>query len=144
MLGGFMIKEKYNKYKSIYKKYLILMKVGNFYICLNEDAIVLSNIFKFKITESKNFIKCGFPISSLIKVINRLNDIKINYLIVDNDITEKEKYTTNNYDKYNTSNNYILLNRIDRIYSILKINVNNSNINDIINNIENIVCKISY
>lgn len=139
-----MIKEKYNKYKSIYRKYLIFIKVGNFYICLNDDAIVLNNIFKFKIIESKNFIKCGFPLSSLVKVINRLNNIKINYLIVDNDIIEKEKYTTNNYDKYNTSNNYIVLNRIDRIYSILKINVNNSNINDIINNIENIICKISY
>ena len=67
-----MLIEKYNTYKTIYKKYLIFMKVGSFYICLNEDAIVLSNIFKFKITESKNFIKCGFPLSSLIKVINRL------------------------------------------------------------------------
>ena len=139
-----MLKEKYDKYKNIYNKYLIIIKSGNFYICLNEDAIVLNNAFKFKIIESKKFIKCGFPLSSLFKVINRLNDIKINYLIVDNDITEKEKYTTNNYDKYNTSNNYILLNRIDKIYNILKLNVNNSNINDIINNIENIVCKISY
>jgi DNA mismatch repair ATPase MutS len=107
-----MLKEKYYKYKDIYDKYLVIIKIGNFYICLNEDAIILSNIFRFKIIESKNFVKYGFPLTSINKVINRLNNIQVNYLIIDNDIIEKEKYTTNNYK---------LLYRINKIYNILKL-----------------------
>ena len=138
-----MLKEKYYKYKDIYDKYLVIIKIGNFYICLNEDVTILSNIFRFKIIESKNFVKCGFPLTSINKVINRLNNIQVNYLIIDNDIIEKEKYTTNNYDKYNTSNNYNLLYRIDKIYNVLKLNIDNDNINNIINDIESIICLIN-
>ena len=54
-----MLKEKYTEYKKTYKKYILLIKSGNFYLALNDDAIVLSNIFKFKILESSNFINCG-------------------------------------------------------------------------------------
>ena len=84
-----------------------------------------------------------FHLHQLIKVINRLNNIQVNYLIIDNDIIEKEKYTTNNYDKYNTSNNYKLLYRIDKIYNVLKLNIDNDNINNIINDIESIICLIN-
>lgn len=138
------MKNKYNKFKCIYKNYIILIKNGNFYVALNDDSIVLNNIFKFRITESTNFIKCGFPLTSLTNVLNTLNDLKINYLIIDNDITDKMKYTTNNYLKYTNKSNYILLNRIDRIDNILKLNIDNNNINNVISEIEGILCKIDY
>lgn len=44
-----MLKELYNKYKFDYKDYILLIKSGNFYICLNNDAIVMNNIFNYKI-----------------------------------------------------------------------------------------------
>ena len=140
-----MLKEKYTKYKNTYNKYILLIRCGNFYISLNEDAIVINNIFKYKIIESTNFIKCGFPLSSLSKIEKRLEELKINYLVIDNDIIEKEKYNKNNYNKYLTNNNYdILLNRINKIILILKNNLNNRNINFILDNIEDILCKINY
>lgn len=140
-----MLKEKYTKYKNTYNKYILLIRCGNFYISLNEDAIVINNIFKYKIIESTNFIKCGFPLSSLSKIEKRLEELKINYLVIDNDIIEKEKYNKNNYNKYLTNNNYdILLNRINKIILILKNNLNNRNINFILDDIEDILCKINY
>ena len=145
MYGGFMLKEKYTEYKKTYKKYILLIKSGNFYLALNDDAIVLSNIFKFKILESSNFIKCGFPLISLCKIEKRLEELEVNYLIIDNDIINKEKYKNNNYDKYLVKSNYdILLNRINKINSILKNNLNNKKISNTLNKIEDIVCKISY
>lgn len=139
-----MLKDIYNKYKLIYKDYVILIKNGNFYLGINDDSIVLNNIFKFKITESKNFLKCGFPLDSIYKVIDTLGELNINYLIIDNDITDKKKYTTNNYLKYTNKSNYILLKKIDNINNILRLNINNIYINKIINDIEGILCRISY
>ena len=139
-----MLKDLYNKYKLIYSDYIILIKNGNFYLALNDDSIVLNNVFRFKITESKSFLKCGFPLKSIYKVLDMLDDLNINYLIVDRDIIDKKKYTINNYLKYTTKNNYILLKKIESINNILKLNIDNNNINNIINDIEGILCKIGY
>lgn len=109
-----MLKEKYTDYKKTYKKYVLL-------------------------------IKCGFPLISLCKIEKRLEELEVNYLIIDNDIINKEKYKNNNYDKYLVKSNYdILLNRINKINSILKNNLNNKKISNTLNKIEDIVCKISY
>ena len=62
-----------------------------------------------KIIELKNFIKCGFPLDSIYKVTDTLDNLNINYLIYNNNITHKKKYTTNNYLKYINKSNYILL-----------------------------------
>ena len=74
-----------------------------------------------------------------------MEELEVNYLIIDNDIINKEKYKNNNYDKYLVKSNYdILLNRINKINSILKNNLNNKKISNTLNKIEDIVCKISY
>ena len=57
------MKDIYIRYKYDFSDYILLIKSGNFYICLNKDAFILSNIFNYKIIESKNFIKSGFPLS---------------------------------------------------------------------------------
>lgn len=140
-----MLKEKYIDYKSTYKNYLLLIKCGNFYVCLNEDAIVFNNIFKYKVIESSNFIKCGFPLSSLSKIEKKLEELEVNYVVINSDIVEKEKFDDNKYKNYLSSNNYdILLNRINKINCILKDNLNNNDIISILDDIESIVCKINY
>lgn len=140
-----MLKEKYIDYKSTYKNYLLLIKCGNFYVCLNEDAIVFNNIFKYKVIENSNFIKCGFPLSSLSKIEKKLEEFEVNYVVINSDIVEKEKFDDNKYKNYLSSNNYdILLNRINKINCILKDNLNNNNIISILDDIESIVCKINY
>ena len=115
-----MLKERYTEYKRTYEKYILLIKSGNFYLGLNDDAVVLSSIFGFKILESKSFIKCGFPLSSLNKVINRLDRLEVNYIIIANGVVDKGKYKKNSYDKYLVRSNYDgLLDRINRINSFL-------------------------
>ena len=139
------MKNKYEFYKLEYKNYIILFKCGNFYISLNDDANVMNNIFNHKIVDNGSFMKTGFPISSLNKIITELEDKQINYLIIDNEIIHKMKFKNNNYNNYLTCNNYNLnFNRINLINKILKNNISNSNINDILNKIERIICKINY
>jgi len=140
-----MLKELYNKYKFDYKDYILLIKSGNFYICLNNDAIVMNNIFNYKIKESTNFIKVGFPINSELKVRSYLDNIKVNYVIIDKEIIDKRKFQDNKYSEYNTKHNYkVYLNRIKRINDMLKANLSNNNISSILDELEEVLCKIDY
>ena len=139
------MKDIYDKYKYDFNDYILLIKSGNFYVCLKSDAIIINNIFNYKIIESKNFIKTGFPLESLLKVINKLNELNINYLIVESDIIKKEKFKKNNYSKYITINDYsIINNRINKISEILKNNITNPNIKEVIEKVESVICTINY
>ena len=139
------MKDIYDKYKYDFGDYILLIKSGNFYICLKSDAIVVNNIFNYKIIETKKYIKAGFPLTSLSKVIDKLSELNVNYVLVENEIIKKEKFKNNNYSKYLKTNDYsILNNRINKISEILKSNINKSIIKEIIEEIESIVCKINY
>lgn len=141
-----MLKEKYEFYKRTYDKYLIIIKSGNFYICINEDALILHKLFNYKIIELNNFIKVGFPLSNIDKIVNDIELKQINYIIVDEEIIQKQKYKNNQYNKNLLAyDNYqICINRINKICEILKNNIINSNIKNTLNQIEELVCKISY
>ena len=141
-----MLKEKYDKYKEIYNDYLILIKNGNFYLALNDDAIVMNTIFNYQIKQSTNLIKVGFPHTSLNKIISKLDSLNVNYIVLDKEIIEKQKFKNNYYKKYhrNFDNYGILINRIDKITDILKNNLNNKNIKSIIEEVEDVLCKINY
>ena len=54
------MKHRYEYYKIKYKEYIILIKSGNFYVALQQDAIVLNDIFKYKLNISNNIIKVVF------------------------------------------------------------------------------------
>ncbi len=140
-----MLKEQYISLKKEYEHYLILLKSGNFYISLNNDAIIMNNIFEYKILDNNSYIKIGFPITSLNKIITKLDELEINYLIFDKEILEKIKHSSNRYKNYIITNNYsVFLNRINKINQILKENINNSNIEKILINIESMLCMINY
>ena len=98
-----MLKEKYNLYKNDYKEYILIIKSGNFYISINNDATIMNKIFKYKIIQTTNLIKIGFPINSLNKVLTELDNKTINYVVIDNEIIEKQKQKNNQYSKYLTS-----------------------------------------
>ena len=68
-IEGSYMKNRHEYYKIKYKEYIILMKSGNYYVALQQDAIVLNDIFKYKLNISNNIIKVGFPINTLNKVI---------------------------------------------------------------------------
>ena len=139
------MKEQRIKIKEDYENYLIMFKSGNFYISLNNDAFIMNNIFNYKIIVISNYIKIGFPINSLNKVSTKLDELKINYIIYDKAIIQKIKFAPNNYKKFVKENNYLVyLNRISKINYLLKNNIKNSNMDKILNKIENILCTINY
>ena len=141
-----MLKEVYEKSKSTYKDYVVLLKSGNFYISFNKDAIIMNNIFNYQIKQVKDYIKIGFPIISINKIVNELTLRKVNYVIINNEIINKKKFSNNSYKKYlQEKENYeILLVRIKKINTILKNSLNNQNIKQVLDDIENVLCKISY
>ena len=135
--------EKYIKLKERYPKSLIIIKAGNFYDCINDDAIIINKLFNYKIKELSKYIRVGFPINSLNRVRIILTKYEINYItVINNDITYS-KFMRNNYSKYCSNDYFIIKNKINSINDILSNNILNPNIKDIISNIEGIICRIS-
>lgn len=121
--------EVYNELKKNYDEYIILIKSGSFYVVFDSDAIVINKIFDYKIVSLKNNIKVGFPINLINKNISKLEDLKINYIIVENNniINNYNKYSDNLYNYLNItkrinniSNKLISLSSNDKIYSLLE------------------------
>ena len=89
--------------KQIHEKDIVLFKIGKFYYCYGKDAYIISYFFEYKLNLIENNIySCGFPSQSLNKVISKLEDKKINYVIVDRrnnyEVLEKQNYK--NLNKY--------------------------------------------
>ncbi len=70
-----------------------LRKIGNFYHVFDDDAYIMHYFFNYKIINKK----AGFPISALSKIINTLDEHKINYII---DSTKKDYKKQNKYNYY--------------------------------------------
>ena len=140
-----MLDDLYKSTKPDYMKYVLLIKRGMFYSIYNRDAVILNNLLNYNIKELKNGIRVGFPEIAIDKVVNILEENKINYLIIENaEILYKKKYNTNNYDKYSNNDYYINLKKINNITEILKSNIKNKNISSILNEIESILCQIDF
>lgn len=89
--------EKYEKLKKENNNYVIIIKSGNFYAVLGEEAYLMNNIFGYQVRELGKYIKDGFPISSKNKITDKFNELKINYIF---DNGEKKSFNNNNYNKY--------------------------------------------
>ena len=80
------------------KNYINLRKIGGFYQCFDEDAYLLFYLFGYKVNNGR----AGFPISSINKVINALEDKQIDYIVMksndDKNIMEYKR--KNNYSHY--------------------------------------------
>ena len=121
-----------------YKEYVILFKSGSFYISFDEDSLILNKVFNYKILELKNNIKAGFPLNSLDTVINKLKELSINYIIIeDKNIKEKYEVENNNFSKYTSSVFEVISinNRIDKIVDKLK-SIDNDKVKEILNEVE--------
>ena len=116
------ILENYYKYKMNYKKNICIFRIGIFYEVFDNDALIINKIFNYKIKNISNTFKLVFPIKNIDKVINRMKDNHINYIIVDNDrIIDKYEDYDNTYNNYSFDIN--LLNyqciKVDKIIKIL-------------------------
>ena len=75
---------------------LLLFKSGIFFIFLENDARIASNILNLKITHlNENIIKCGFPKNSLDKYLNLINQTSYKVKIIDS--SNNTYYKTNEY-----------------------------------------------
>ena len=90
----------YNKYLELKESdshSLYLFKSGMFYIFLDKDAEVISKKLNLKLINFNGTVfKCGFPINSLTKYTDILNENGIDYKIIDGEIiTHKKQYIEN-------------------------------------------------
>lgn len=89
----------YNTYIHLKKQdsdTIYLFKSGIFFIALDKDAIVLSDIFHFKLSNlNADILKCGFPCSSLDKYLNLFKTYNLNVKIATPD--SSTLYNLNEY-----------------------------------------------
>ena len=112
-------KNIYFEVKNKYKNYVVIMKNGIFYNVLGNDCYLLKNMFNYKINSFSDTVKVGFPLNTLNKVINTFDKLKINYIVYENEIVLKGKFSKNKYDIFLKSK----LSMDDRIKRInLKLN----------------------
>lgn len=109
--------KSYEKLKEKAPGKIYIFKSGMFYICLEEDAKKISEIFGFKVTKlNENIIKAGFPTSRLNYYVEQLKNRKIAFEIVDSDYSKIENYE-----------DYINNNKLKNIIKeIKKIDLNNT------------------
>lgn len=135
--------------KEIHNDSLIMVKAGQFHYCYGKDAVIISYLFNYVLKKIDGNYNCGFPNSALNKIITKLENDKINYMVVDKadnfEIIEQDEYKANNrYSEiYSKANKYInKKNRINEIYNYLMENINDENIREKIIKVEEIIYEI--
>ena len=79
----------YLKLKEQARENFYLFKSGIFYIFIDEDAKVMSEVLDLKLTLlNDHIVKCGFPTSALSKYVFRLENQNIPYKIIETNLKE--------------------------------------------------------
>ena len=92
--------------------------MGNFYQTFDDDSIILNYLFDYQIKDKR----IGFPVQTISKVVNKLNDSNINYFV------------DNKYYSFDDNQYLQILDKSKEIY-LLKENIKDIN-NYLTNNIE--------
>lgn len=128
--------DMYKNLKQENQETLYLFKSGLFYIFLDEDAKLMSNIFSLKLTNlNLSFVKCGFPANSLDKYLKILNCTQYKVKIIDNNTN-----TTLTPKEFELNKNTI--NLLETISNIDNNNLSIKEAYDFISNIKNTANKI--
>lgn len=133
--------------KEIHYDGVCIFKMGNFYHAYSRDSYILSYLFNYKIKEiGNNHIECGFPMTALPKVTAKLENLKINYLIIDRknnyDVDYEEKYKKlNQYEKIfdKAKKNINCKKRINTITEFLNENLEKENFTKILSRMEEVM-----
>ena len=132
--------------KKIHPADIIFIKIGNFFHVYGKDAYIISYFFEYKIKTVEKIPTCGFPINSINRIRSKLEENKINYLIVDrrNNYDVNETYdfkNLNNYEKYFEKARPVIStrNRIKNINQYLSDNENNKDTKKLLNDIERLI-----
>lgn len=114
--------DKYVKFKSQYKDYVVLVKSGNFYYSFDEDAFILKYFFDYQIRENR----VGFPLNAKAKVKSVLNRNNINLIEIIDDYAYILE--TKNENEYKTKlkeakNNILITNMLNSLMTTIEIKV---------------------
>ena len=99
--------------KQINPETIILLKVGEFYYQYGKDSYIISYLFSYKLKKIENNIPfSGFPKSALYKVLTKLEEKELSYIIVDKslnyEVVEKEISKSNNLNDLMPKQNNIM------------------------------------
>ena len=133
--------------KQVNTEKVLLLKIGNFYYQYGKDAYITSYVFGYKIKYIENNIPfTAFPKSALNKVMAKLEDNKISYIVVDKSINyeviEEQNFKKQNryIDIYKIAHEYVSKkDRINNIYKYLTKNINQKEIKEKLTKIEEIL-----
>ena len=132
--------------KEVHKNDIILVKIGKFYQVYGKDAYIISYMFDYKLKKVEEVYMCGFPQDSYNKVIAKLEEKKINYMILDrrNNYEIDEICDNKNLNTYTTyfekARKYINLKiRIENINNYLLENIDKQDFKKIISKMEEII-----
>lgn len=133
--------------KQIHSEDIVLISIGKFYYAYGKDAYILSYMFQYKLIEinGTKVLSCAFPKQSFPKVIAKLENSKINYIVVDrrNNYEVEEKSDNKNLNTYSKwlekAKKYINIKiRADKIYNYIMENVEKDTIKEKIRKMEEI------
>lgn len=92
--------------KEIHPKSLLLFKVGAFCEGYGKDLYIISYLFNYQVRQNgkNNISKVGFSKKAIPSVISKLEEQKIDYLLIDvrNNYYVDEKFENRNLNKYDT------------------------------------------
>lgn len=114
--------DKYVKFKSQYKDYVVLVKSGNFYYSFESDAYILKYFFDYQIRDNK----VGFPINAKAKVKSVLNRHNVNLIeIIDDYAYVLETKNENAYAKtlMEAKSNILISNMLNNLMSTIEVKV---------------------
>lgn len=114
--------DKYVKFKSEYKDYVVIVKSGNFYYSFGEDAFILKYFFGYQIRDDK----VGFPLNAKAKVKSVLNRHNVNLIeIIDEYAYVLETKNNNEYDAKlkEAKSNILVSNMLNNLMIAIEIKV---------------------
>ena len=79
------------------KSSVVIRRNGGFYYAFDNDALVISYLTGYIVSGDR----CGFPLNSLSKVTNLLEESKVNYIVKENmkEVESKNYKKNNKYSK---------------------------------------------
>ena len=132
--------------KKIFPEYVIMIQSGKFYRVYGKDACIISYLFKYKIQEKEGTISSGFPSQSINKVESRLDNKKINYMVLE----RRDNYSENEKNEFGNLNNYSKMyekakpyaqsvQRIEKINEYFNEHVKDVNFAEILSKVESVI-----
>ncbi len=132
--------------KEIHPEYVVIISIGKFYYTYGKDSYIIAFLLNYKLNTFQNISRCGFSNDSIKRVIAKLEQNKVNYLILDrrNNYNVDEKFDNKNLNNYskifkNAKKTIGIKRRIENINEYLYSNIKNGNISEILNKMEEII-----